>query len=104
LDVLDHNRRGEFEKRETEPDPTFYVRAPSVSAVRRALHRAPGGVRVVGRHDRDTIVCTHTMDGHSMARHWPVIVSRLAKAGLAIVARPGSGTGTARRSENPLED
>jgi hypothetical protein len=66
----------------------FYVRAPSINAVRRALFRAPGGARVVGRHDRETILCTHTMEGHSMARHWPIILSRLAKAGLAVVPRP----------------
>ena len=63
----------------------FYVRAPSVNAVRRALHRAPGGVRVVGREDRETILCTHTMDEHSLGRHWPVILSRLHKAGLGVV-------------------
>lgn len=66
----------------------FYVRAPSINAVRRALFRAPGGVRVMGRHDRETILCTHTMDEHSLARHWPIILSRLAKAGLAVVPRP----------------
>jgi hypothetical protein len=42
----------------------------------------------MGREDRETIVCTHTMDGHSFLRHWPVIKSRLAKAGLAIVPGP----------------
>jgi hypothetical protein len=68
----------------------FHVAAPSVNAVRRALGRAPGGVEVVGRFDRATIECVHTMDEHSLARHWPVIVSRLAKAGLAVVERPGS--------------
>jgi hypothetical protein len=73
---------------------SFYVRAPSTNAVRRALHRAPGGVRVVGRHDRETILCTHTMDGHSLARHWPVIMSRLAKARLAVVSRPQGDAGT----------
>jgi len=62
----------------------FLVRAPSINAVRRALYRAPGGVRVVGRQDRETILCTHTMDEHSLARHWPVIVSRLQKAGLSV--------------------
>jgi hypothetical protein len=67
----------------------FFVRAGSVNAVRRALGRAPGGVRVVGRFDRETIECSHTMDAHSLARHWPVLVSRLAKAGLAVVPRPG---------------
>jgi hypothetical protein len=85
---MDHNRVEPFEKRETEPDRSFYVRAPSINAVRRALRRAPGGARVVGRHDRDTVVCNHTMDSHSLGRHWRVIVSRLAKAGLAVVARP----------------
>jgi hypothetical protein len=62
----------------------FFVRAPSINAVRRALYRAPGGVRVVGRQDRETILCTHTMDEQSMARHWPVILSRLEKAGLSV--------------------
>jgi hypothetical protein len=66
----------------------FLVQAPSVNAVRRALGRAPGGVRVIGRFDRETIVCRHTMDAHSFARHWPVILSRLTKAGLRIVERP----------------
>jgi hypothetical protein len=69
----------------------FLVRAPSVNAVRRALGRAPGGVRVVGRFDRDTIECSHTMDERSLERHWPVIVSRLAKAGLRVVVRPTDG-------------
>jgi hypothetical protein len=63
----------------------FYVRAPSVNAVRRAFHRAPGGVKVLGRHDRDLIVCSHTMTTHSLVRHWPIILSRLAKAGLRVV-------------------
>ena len=71
----------------------FYVRAGSVNAVRRALYRAPGGARVVGRFDRDTIECQHTMDGHSYRRHWPVIASRLEKAGLVVVARHGFGAG-----------
>ncbi len=104
---MDHNRRGGLEKREMGPDRTdrrFFVRAPSINAVRRALHRAPGGARVVGRHDRETIACSHTMDGHSIARHWPVIVSRLAKTGLAIVPRPGSEIGRARGSENDVVD
>jgi hypothetical protein len=100
LDIQDHNRREDFEKREIEPDRTFYVRAPSVSAVRRALDRAPGGARVVGRHDRETILCTHTMDGHSLARHWKVIVSRLGKAGLAVVTRPPRESGSTTRSDD----
>jgi hypothetical protein len=89
---IDHNRRKRFEKHEMESSRIFYVRAPSTNAVRRALHRAPGGARVVGRHDRVTIQCTHTMDEHSLGRHWPVIVSRLGKAGLAVVPRPGKET------------
>jgi hypothetical protein len=64
----------------------FYVKAPSVNAVRRALGRAPGGVRVIGRFDRETIECTHTMDAHSLRRHWSVVVSRLHQAGLDVVA------------------
>ena len=67
----------------------FYVQAESVNSVKRALGRPPGGVRVIGRFDRETIECDHTMDAHSYGRHWPVIVSRLAKAGLRVVARPG---------------
>src|SRR3954465_10457091 len=67
----------------------FYVRAPSVSAVRRALRRSPGGAKVVGRYDRETIECTHTMDEHSFGRHWPVILSRLEKQELRLVERPG---------------
>jgi hypothetical protein len=67
----------------------FYVRAGSVNAVRKALARAPGGARVVGRFDRETIECSHTMDAHSYNRHWPVLVSRLEKMGLTVVERPG---------------
>ncbi|MDX2035989.1 MAG: hypothetical protein SFX72_05010 [Isosphaeraceae bacterium] len=66
----------------------FYVVAASVNAVRRALHRAPGGVRVMGRFDRDSIECRHTMDEHSYRRQWPIIVSRLEKEGLRVVERP----------------
>jgi hypothetical protein len=76
-------------ERESRSCSRFLVRAPSINAVRRALYRAPGGVRVVGRRDRETILCTHTMDEHSLARHWPVIVSRLSKAGLTV--EPGKG-------------
>jgi hypothetical protein len=101
---LDHNRDGGFEKLEMEPDRTFYVLAPSVNAVRRALHRAPGGARVTGRHDRATIRCAHTMDGHSMARYWPVIASRLTKAGLVVVPRPGTETGAHAGPVSPAGD
>ncbi len=68
----------------------FYVRAPSINAVRRALGRAPGGVRVLGRFDRATIECRHTMNDHSHRRHWPIILSRLGAAGLTVVPRPGA--------------
>jgi hypothetical protein len=74
-------------------DRSFLVRAPSISAVRRALYRAPGGARVVGRHDRATVLCRHTMDAHSLRRHWPVIESRLTKAGLEILPRPADPDG-----------
>lgn len=70
---------------------TFYVRAPSINAVRRALGRAPGGVRVAGRHDRETVAVTHTMNDHSYRRHWPVILSRLSAAGLEVVPKPSEG-------------
>ena len=73
---------------EDAPDRRFYVVAPSVNAVRRALF-APGGARVIGRHDRETIACLHTMDAHSYSRHWPILLSRLCKAGLRIA--PGRG-------------
>jgi hypothetical protein len=80
----------------------FYVRAGSINAVRKALDRAPGGAKVVGRFDRETIECSHTMEVHSMGRHWPVLVSRLAKAGLCVVERPGAlpsgGSGGGRMS------
>ena len=72
------------------PIEKFYVKAPSINQVRRALGKAPGGARVVGRFDRETIECRHTMDEHSLRRHWPVVVSRLEKAGLTVVDRPGS--------------
>jgi hypothetical protein len=84
-----------------EPKQVFYVRAPSVSAVRRALHRAPGGARVVGRHDRDTILCTHTMDAHSLTRHWPVIMSRLSSAGLVVVPAPPSPQQSSQAAGKP---
>jgi len=73
---------------EEAPDRRFYVVAPSVNAVRRALFRAPGGARVVGRHDRETIACLHTMDARSYERHWPILLSRLGKAGLRVAPRP----------------
>ena len=88
---MKYTRNDEFAEREKEPGGSFTVQAPSVNAVRRALHRAPGGARVVGRHDRETILCIHTMDEHSLARHWPVIVSRLEKAGLRIARPPKPG-------------
>lgn len=65
----------------------FLVRAKSVNEVRRALGRAPGGVRVVGRFDRETIECVHTMEAHSLSRHWPIVLSRLTSAGLSVVPR-----------------
>jgi hypothetical protein len=68
----------------------FFVKAASVNAVRRALDRAPGGARVVGRFDRETIECRHTMSSQSLHRHWPVLLSRLEKAGLTVVDRPGA--------------
>jgi hypothetical protein len=83
-----HDNRERPQHEEDAPDRRFYVLAPSVNSVRRALFRAPGGARVVGRHDRETIACTHTMDAHSFARHWPILVSRLDKAGLRVVSRP----------------
>jgi hypothetical protein len=95
MDVQTNRDEGAVE-RSAEGSRRFYVRAGSVNAVRRALHRAPGGARVVGRYDRETIECLHTMDGHSYRRHWPVIASRLEKAGLGVVARPEFGAG-----ENP---
>lgn len=72
-----------------ESDDRFYVKAGSVNEVRRALHRAPGGVRVIGRFDRDTVECRHTMASATMTRTWPILQSRLQKAGLTVVARPG---------------
>ncbi len=68
----------------------FFVRAASVNAVRRALERAPGGARVVGRFDRETIECRHTMSAQSLRRHWPVLMSRLEKEGLTVIDRPGA--------------
>ena len=44
---------------------------------------------MIGRFDRETIECGHTMAAHSLARHWPVLLSRLEKAGLTVVDRPG---------------
>jgi hypothetical protein len=93
--TFDHSKTDEFKKREMPADPSdrrFYVRAASISIVRRALFRAPGGAKVMGRYDRSTILCSHTMDAHSLRRHWPVIKSRLENAGLAVVDRPESIT------------
>ena len=84
---------------EFEVDRRFFVRASSVNVVRRALFRAPGGAEVVGRYDRETIECRHTMDPHSIRRHWPVIVSRLEKADLAIVPRPSRSDDDSRASD-----
>jgi hypothetical protein len=88
---MDHNKDDGNGERDAQAGGRFCVRAPSVNAVRRALYRAPGGVKVVGRQDRETILCIHTMDEHSLARHWPVILSRLHKAGLGVVT---SGKGS----------
>jgi hypothetical protein len=66
----------------------FFVRATSVNQVRRALGRAPGGARVIGRFDRETIECQHTMNEQSYQRHWPVLESRLERAGLMVVESP----------------
>jgi hypothetical protein len=82
--VTDHNRDQPEAELAASASGKFRVRAPSINAVRRALYRAPGGVRVIGRQDRETILCIHTMDEHSLARHWPIIVSRLHKAGLSL--------------------
>jgi hypothetical protein len=81
----------------------FFVRAPSVNAVRRALHRAPGGARAVGRFDRETIECRHTMNDHSLGRHWPVVLSRLRDAGLQVVKRDVEFAGfrSARPTSSP---
>ncbi|WP_435005820.1 hypothetical protein P12x_003588 [Tundrisphaera lichenicola] len=67
----------------------FRVKAPSLNAVRKALERAPGGARVLGRFDRETIECVHTMSAHSLSRHWPVLLSRLDKAGLSVIEGEG---------------
>ncbi|MFO0960278.1 MAG: hypothetical protein U0800_23030 [Isosphaeraceae bacterium] len=80
----------------------FYVKAPSVNAVRRALGRAPGNVKVVGRLDGERIACTHTMDAHSLSRHWPIILSRLAKAGLEIARDPSHDLRIHRPPDEPL--
>ena len=80
------------------------MRAGSVNAVRKALARAPGGARVVGRFDRETIECSHTMDEHSLGPHWPVIVSRLGKAGLRVVERPGGGFTTEHTESREKKD
>jgi hypothetical protein len=93
--MTDHSRDQPESELGAASSGRFYVRAPSINAVRRALHRAPGGVRVVGRQDRETILCTHTMDEHSLARHWPVIVSRLHKAGLSLENTDDSSPGQA---------
>jgi hypothetical protein len=84
---LEGTRESDPSERSALRSRRFYVRARSVSQVRRALYRAPGGARVVGRFDRVLIECLHTMDEHSFGRHWPVIISRLEKAGMAVVRR-----------------
>jgi hypothetical protein len=98
---LERNKDAGEDERAAASFRRFYVKASSVNAVRRVLRRAPGGARVVGRYDRETIECAHTMDAHSLFRHWPVIKSRLEKAGLQVkLARSGAaGTRSAERSE-----
>ena len=77
----------------------FFVRASSVNQVRRALDRAPGGAQVIGRFDRQIIECGHTMSGHSFARHWPILLSRFEKAGIAVVdPLPGGESSSAGSS------
>ena len=66
----------------------FFVRAASVNQVRKALDRAPGGAQVIGRFDREVIECGHTMSSASLARHWPILLSRFEKAGIVVVPRP----------------
>ena len=89
--------KGTHQSKNEAPIPSldrhFYVKARSVNEVRRALFRAPGGARVVGRYDRDTIECLHTMDEHSFRRHWPIILSRLEKTDLIVVDRPSIAPG-----------
>ncbi len=92
LDIMDHNRREGFEKREMELGPHFLRSRTQHKRGPAGLAPRSGRSAVVGRHDRATIQCTHTMDEHSLGRHWPVIVSRLGKAGLAVVPRPAKGT------------
>jgi hypothetical protein len=87
MDLESNRDRGEGES-PAEASGRFFVQAASVSIVRKALYRAPGGAGVVGRFDRKTIECAHTMDAHSFSRHWPVIVSRLEARGLRLVPRP----------------
>ncbi len=82
----------------------FYVKAGSINAVRKALDRAPGGARVVGRFDRETIECLHTMEAHSLGRHWPVLLSRLTKAGLTVVERPGASPSGGSRGGTTSRD
>ena len=82
----------------------FYVRAKSVNVVRKALERAPGGAKVVGRFDRETIECSHTMEAHSLGRHWPVLLSRLAKTGLTVVERPGALPSGGSKGDRPSRD
>ncbi|MGZ3387555.1 MAG: hypothetical protein ACXVB5_22000, partial [Isosphaeraceae bacterium] len=84
--MIENNKDEAALDRSSAKSTRFYVRARSVNAVRRALYRAPGGARVVGRFVRDTIECQHTMDCHSYRRHWPVIASPLENAGLVVIA------------------
>ena len=74
-------------------------RPGSVNAVRKALGRAPGGVRVVGRFDRETIEC-RPHDGRRTASRGSGRSSSAGfeKAGLAVVdaAGPDSGRGGSR--------
>ena len=72
----------------------FFVRAASINQVRKALDRAPGGAQVIGRFDRQVIECGHTMSTQSLARHWPILLSRFEKAGVEVVDRPESQNAT----------
>ncbi|WZO99756.1 hypothetical protein EP7_001369 [Isosphaeraceae bacterium EP7] len=79
----------------------FFVVAKSVNQVKRALIHTAGGVRVIGRFDRETIECSHTMESQSFKKNWPIILSRLSSAGLQLVDRPGSPGDTARPDGGP---
>ena len=72
------------------PSRRFFVKAGSVNAVRRALYRSSGrGPRGGTLRSGDNRVLAHN-GWQSMIKNWPIIESRLEKAGLEVSPAPAA--------------